>query len=151
MQEVVTIIGLIAFVVFVVVAIRKDKKKSDQFAEEFKAKYPAKDSFILAHVTEKGELLYYYPTGDNYNVLGYKKWILEDIGYISTDKKHFSLLDHNKQPMCGEYITPSESPYIKEKADDTFKVERDQVDGYVEFIKKHGPHIQHMKNGIIQE
>ena len=139
---------IIGFIILLIICLYIDKNTSKKFSNEIKEKYPAKASFGNAYVTEKGELLYYYPSG---TISGYKKWNLEDVGYISTYRGSFSLLDHNKKTMRGEYLSPSKKKFLKEKAYGTITVGPDQVNKYVEFIKTHGTHIQHTINGEIQE
>lgn len=142
------IVLIVGFAVILVICIFIDKNASKRFSNEIKEKYPVKDSFGIAYVTEKGELLYYCPSG---TLSGYKKWNLQDIGYISTYRGSFSLLDRDKKTMRGEYLSPSKKKLLKEKAYATFSVGPDMVNEYVEFIKKHGPHIQHISGGKVME
>lgn len=142
------IIIIAGFIVILVICICIDKNASKKFSKEIREKYPPKDSFGVTYVTEKGEFLYYCPSG---TLIGYKKWNLEDVGYISTYRGSFSLLDHNQKTMRGEYLTPSKKKLLKEKAYATFTVGPDMVYKYVEFIQKHGTHIQHLSGGEIKK
>ena len=141
------VIIIVGFVLLLVICIFIDKNTSKKFSNEIKEKYPVKDLFENAYVTDKGELLYHCPSG---TLNGYKKWNLKDISYISTYRGSFSVLDHNKKAMRGEYLTPSRKKLLKEKAYATFTVCPDKVYEYVEFIKKHGTHIQHLSGGEIE-
>lgn len=139
---------IVGFVVILIICIFIDKNTNKRFSNEIKEKYPIKDSLGSIYVTEKGELLYYCPSG---TIKGYKKWNLEEVGYISTYRGEFSLLDHNRKAMRGEYLTPSKKKLLKEAAYRTLPVGVGKVDMYVEFIKKYGTHIQHISAGKIQE
>ena len=152
---------VVGFIVILIVCIMIDKKGNEKFKKQIEKQYPVKEAFGRAYVTEKGELLYRLESG---TVLGYKKWNISDIAYIatfntrissggaiSTNMKQFSFLDKNKNPMCGEYLTPSKKPLL-EKKQFNFAVENDDVDKLVEFVKKHGPHIEHSVGGkVVQD
>lgn len=142
------VILIAGFVVILIICVYIDKNSSKKFSKEIEKNYPVKELFENAYVTGKGELLYYCPSG---TLSGYKKWSLNDIGYISTYRGSFSVLDRNKEVMRGEYLTPSKKKLLKEKAYATFQVGPDKVYEYVEFIKKHGTHIQHLSGGEIKE
>jgi len=139
---------VVGFVVILVVCLVVDRNNAKKFTKEIEEKYPKKEAYGNAWVTEKGELIYYLPSG---TLSGYKKWNLQEIGYIATYRGQFSLHDRNQQTMKGEYLTPSKKKILKEKAYCTFSVGYSEVDKYVEFVKKHGTHIQHMANEQIQE
>ena len=139
---------IIGFVVLLIICLFIDKNTSKRFTNEIQEKYPVKASFGAFFVTEKGELLYYCPSG---TIAGYKKWNLADVAYISTYRGNISLLDQNKKTMRGEYLTPSKKKLLKEKAYGTLPVGVGLVDDFVAFIKKYGPHIQHTIGGEIQE
>ena len=96
---------IIGFIVILIVCIMIDKKGSEKFKKQIEERYPVKEAYGRAYVTEKGELLYRLESG---TVLGYKKWNISDIAYIatfnvrissggavSTHKKQFSFLDKN--------------------------------------------------------
>lgn len=138
-------IAIIAgFFILLLVCVMIDKNNGKKFAGETAERYPVKDSFENAFVTENGELLFYLPSG---TLPGYKKWNLQDIRYISTFKGEFSLEDQDKNSMCGEYLTPSKKKFLKEKKYRSFYVGISKVDHYVAFIQKHGAHIQHISGG----
>ncbi len=143
---------IIGFVVILILAVMADKKGNKKFDSMMEEQYPVKDSCGNMFVTEKGELLYYLPSG---TLKGYKKWNLSDIGYISshisTYKKQFSICDRNMQAMKGEYLTPSKKP-LKEKAYETFDIELGKnIQEYVDFLKKHAEHIQYAAGGKVVE
>lgn len=137
---------VVGFVVILVVGLVVDRNNAKKFTKEIEEKYPPKDIFGNAWVTEKGELLYYLPTG---TLSGYKKWNLQEIGYIATYRGSFSLVDRNKEAMLGEYLTPSKKKFLKEKRYGTFSVGYDTVKEYIAFVKKHAPHVQHMVGGKV--
>lgn len=141
------IILIVGFVVVFVVCLYVDKNASKKFEHEISEKYQAQDSFENIFVTAKGELLYYLPSG---TLVGYKKWNLQDIAYVSTYRGRFSILDSNKKEMRGEYLTPSKKN-LKEKVYVSFTVGPDKAEQYVDFIKKHGSHIQHLSAGEVKE
>lgn len=122
-----------------IVCVMFDKKSIKKFMKDIEEHYPAKESFGSAHVTEKGEFLYRYGSG---TLPGYKKWNLSDIASFSTYKGRFSFLDREGNTMRGEYFTPSKKP-LKERSYASFYVGIDQINDFVAFVKKHGPHIQH--------
>lgn len=142
------IIIIVAFVVILAICLYVDKNTSKKFVSEINEKYQAQDSFENIFVTDKGELLYYLPSG---TLVGYKKWNLRDIGYVNTYRGSFTILDANKKEMRGEYLTPSKKKTLKEKAYVSFKVGPDKANQYVDFIKKHGSHIQHLSAGEVKE
>ena len=148
-MEPTTIIIIVLFVLLLVVCVFIDKNTSKKFRKKIMEEYPIKDSYENAYVTEKGELLFYLPSG---TISGYKKWDLKDIAYISTFKGSFSLEDENKKSMRGEYLTPSKKKkLLKENAYRSFPVGTAKIDQYVEFIQKHGKHIKHMVGGKVQD
>ena len=143
---------IVGFIVIFIVCIMIDKKGNDKFLKKIEKQYPVKEAFGRAYVTAKGELLYRLESG---TVLGYKKWNISDIAYIatfdaripsggaiSTHVKRFSFLDKDRNPIRGEYLTPSKKPLLQ-KHQVNFVVENDDVDKLVAFVKKHGPHIEH--------
>ena len=151
------IILVVAFVVILVICLYVDKNAGKKFKKEIEEKYPVKDSFENIFVTEKGELLYYLPSG---TLPGYKKWNLKDIVYVNTNSGkmsggrvyYFSVAGADKKGMNGEYLTPSKKNFLKEKLYASFMVGGpDTVKQYVAFIQKHGPHIQYMVNGEEKE
>lgn len=89
---------------------------------------------------------------DSGTLPGYKKWNLSDIAYVATYKGEFSFLDKNGKTMRGEYLTPSKKTLLKEKAYASFSIGIDQINDFVAFVKKHGPHIEHSVGGeVIQD
>ena len=62
---------IIGFIVVLIVCIYIDKEGNKKFCKEVVEKYPAKEAFGAAYVTEKGGLLYCLPSG---TLNGYKKW-----------------------------------------------------------------------------
>lgn len=143
-------IALIAgFIVILIVCIIIDKKSSKKFNKDIADQYPSKEAFGLAYVTERGEFLYRCDSG---TLPGYKKWNLNDIAYVATYKGEFSFLDKNGKTMRGEYLTPSKKNLLKEKAYASFYIGIDQINDFVAFVKKHGPHIEHSVGGeVIQD
>ena len=141
------IILIVGFVVIFAVCLYVDKNASKKFESNIKEKYQAIDSFENIFVTDKGELLYYLPSG---TLVGYKKWNLRDIAYVNTYKGSFSVLDSNKDGLRGEYLTPSKKN-VKEKAYLSFTVGPDKDKQYAEFIKKHASHIQQLSGGEVIE
>lgn len=141
------IILIAGFVIVLIVCLWADKNTSKKFSREISEKYQALDSFENMFVTARGELLYYLPSG---TLTGYKKWNLQDIAYVNTYKGIFSLLDSNKKGMRGEYLTPSKKK-LKENIYVSFTVGPDKAMQYVDFIQKHGPHIQHSIAGEVNE
>lgn len=139
------IIIIIGFVVFLVAALCFDKKASKKFKEEIKEKYPAQDSCQSMFVTDKGELLYYWPTG---TLIGYKKWNIKDIACVAIYKDSFGVYDSDMKALRGEYLCPSKK-HITDKAVN-FPVGWNKAREYAAFIRKHGPHIQYMVNGKIE-
>lgn len=139
---------IVGFVVVLAVCLYADKNTSKKFSVEISEKYPALDSFENIFVTDKGEVLYYLPSG---TIAGYKKWNLQDIAYVNTYRGSFCVLDSNKKELRGEYLTPSKKKLLKEKTYVSFTVGPDTAKQYVDFIQKHGPHIQHMIAGEVKE
>lgn len=139
-------IALVAgFIVILIVCLMFDRKKGKKFIQDIDAHYPAKEAFGAAYVTEKGEFLYRYGSG---TLPGYKKWNLSDIAYVATYKGQFSFLDREGNTMRGEYLTPSKKP-VKERSYASFYVGIGQINDFVAFVKKHGPHIQHTIGGKV--
>ena len=152
---------IVGFIVILIVCIMFDKKGSKKFKKLIEERYPVKEAYGRAYVTEKGELLYRLESG---TVPGYKKWNISDIAYIatfnaripsggaiSTHMKQFCFLDKDKNTMQGEYLTPSKKPLLQKKQVN-FAVENDDVDKLVAFVKKHGPHIEHSVGGkVVQD
>ena len=141
------ILLVVGFVIIFIICLYVDKKTSKKFSSEISQKYQAQDSFENIFITANGDLLYYLPSG---TLVGYKKWNIKDIAYVSTYRGSFSILDSNKKEMRGEYLTPSKKN-VKEKLYVSFTVGPDKANQYVEFIKKHGSHIQHLSAGKVIE
>lgn len=143
-------IALIAgFIVILIVCIIIDKKSSKKFNKDIAVQYPPKAVFGPAYVAEGGELLYRCDSG---TLPGYKKWNLNDIAYIATYKGEFSFLDKDGKTMRGEYLTPSKKKLLKEKAYASFSIGIGQINDFVAFVKKHGPHIEHSVGGeVVQD
>lgn len=139
---------VVGFIILLIIAIWIDKQANKRFTKEISEKYPPKESFGAFFITEKGELLRYCGSG---TLVGYKKWNLADISYINSYKGDVSFHNDKKKVMRGEYLTPSKKKFLKEKAYATFSVGYDNVPDFINFIKKYGPHIQHMVGGEIQE
>lgn len=139
---------IIGFIIILIVCIIIDKKGNEKFVKEMNEKYPVKEMMGIAYVTEKGEFLFALPSG---TLSGFKKWDLKDVGYVSTCRGSFSILDRNKKTMRGEYLTPSKKIFLKEKAYATFDVGIDTVNEYVAFIQKHASHVQHISKGQIKK
>lgn len=142
------IILIVGFVIIFAICLYADKNAGKKFNKEIAEKYPVKDSFEDMLVTEKGELLYYLPSG---TLPGYKKWSLRDIVYINVSQGkisggrvyYFSVTGADEKSLKGEYLTPSKKKFLKEKAYDSFMVgSQDKANQYVEFIKKHASHVQ---------
>lgn len=151
------IILVVGFVAVFVVCLYVDKNASKKFENEIREKYQALDSFENISVTAKGELLYYLPSG---TLVGYKKWNLQDIAYVKLScgkvsgvrVYYFSLADADEKILSGEYLTPSKKKLLKEKAYSSFMVgSQDKANQYVDFIKKHGSHIQYLSAGEVKE
>ena len=143
-------IALIAgFIVILIVCIMIDKKGNEKFKKQMEEQYPVKESFGRAYVTEKGELLYRLESG---SLLGYKKWNISDIACIATYRGKFSFVDKDGNTMRGEYLTPSKKKALKEKGYASFSIGTDQINDFVTFVKKHGPHIEHSVGGkVVQD
>lgn len=139
------IIFIVGLVAFLVICFCIDRKAGKKFLNEIKEQYPAQDSCRNMFVTEKGELLFYWPTG---SLAGYKKWDLKDIAYVATYRDSFGVYDANMKALRGEYLTPSKK-HVTDKAVN-FPVGWNKALQYAEFIQKHGPHIQQMRNGKVQ-
>ncbi len=142
------IVLIVGFIIILVVCIIIDKKGNEKFIEEIDKKYPIKEMLGISYVTEKGEFLFALPSG---TLSGFKKWDLRDVGYVSTYRGSFSLLDRNKKTMRGEYLTPSKKKFLKEKAYAKFDVGIDSINEYVAFIQKYASHVQHISNGKLME
>lgn len=139
---------IVGFVIIFAVCLYADKNAGKKFNKEITEKYPVKDSFENMFVTEKGELLYYLPSG---TLPGYKKWNLHDIAYIKVSQGkvsggrvyYFSVAGADEKSLQGEYLTPSKKKFLKEKSYESFMIgSQDKANQYVEFIKKHAPHVQ---------
>lgn len=139
------IILIVALFAFLALCFCIDRRAGKRFLTEIKEQYPAKDSFKDMFVTERGELLYYWPTG---SLPGYKKWELADIAYVASYKNSFGVYDANMKPLRGEYLTPSKK-HVTDRAVN-FPVGWDKALKYTEFIQKCGPHIQQMRNWKVQ-
>lgn len=139
---------VVGFVVLLIVCIMIDKKGNEKFKKQIEEQYPVKEAYGRAYVTEKGELLYRLESG---TVLGYKQWNISDIAYVATYKGEFSFLDKDGNTMCGEYLTPSKKPFLKEKGYVTFYVGIDKVKDFAAFVKKYGSHIKHSVGGKVVE
>ncbi|MCH5270349.1 MAG: hypothetical protein J1E83_06320 [Lachnospiraceae bacterium] len=140
---------ILGFVVILIVCVMVDKKGNEKFKNQMEKQYPVKEAYGRAYITEKGELLYRLESG---TVLGYKKWNIGDIAYIATYKGEFSFLDKDRNAMRGEYLTPSKKKFLKEMGYASFNVGVGEVKDYVNFVKKHGPHIEHSVGGkVVQD
>lgn len=140
---------IVGFIVLLIVCIVIDKKASKKFFKEIGEQYPPKDALGSSYVTEKGELLFSLGSG---TMPGFKKWNLSDIAYIATYKGEFSFLDKDGKAMRGEYLVPSKKKLIKERAYVSFYIGVGHIDGFVAFVKKHGPHIKHSIGGkVVQD
>ena len=141
---------IVGFLVILAVCIWIDKNSNKKFAKRIDEEYPQLEILGAAWVTEKGELLFACGSG---TLLGYKKWNLKDVAYIGTNsagrmKGQFSFYDKNGEVMRGEYLTPSRKP-LKEKLYCSFYIGVGHIDEFVAFVKKYGPHIEHMVNGKV--
>ena len=133
---------IIGFCIIVIIAVIFDKSASKKFEANFKSENPVKANLKDMSITENGKLVFYLPSG---TLVGYKVWNLNEIGYISTNRSKFSILDKNMNVMAGEYMTPSKKP-VKEKAYKTFEVGvGNNVQEYVDFLKEQIG-IQHTEN-----
>lgn len=142
-------IAIIAgFIIILTVAILYDKKNGKKFLEEIAEQYPVKEAFGDFYVTEKGELLLRFGSG---TLPGYKKWNLSDIAYIATFKGEFSVYGKDDKVMRGEYLTPSKKKLLASAAVVNIYIGIGKIDGFVTFVKKHGPHIQHTVGGKVVE
>lgn len=137
---------IVGFVVILIIALGIDNNTNKKFMKKINEEYPVKESMRDGFVTEKGEFLLNYCSG---SLRGYKKWNLQEIGYIATYRGNFSLHDRNGQVMKGEYLTPSKKKLLVAKAIGTFEVGYKAKDDYIAFLKKHAPHIQHMVGGKV--
>ncbi len=137
---------IVGFIVILTVAIMMDKNTGKKFIRDIEERYPSKETFGSAYVTEKGELLYRLDSG---TLPGYKKWNLSDIAYIAAFKGEFSFLDKDGKSMRGEYLTPSKKKHLKESAYATLYIGIGQINDFAAFVKKHGSHIQHSVGGNV--
>jgi len=129
-----------AFVVILVLAVMSDKKAGRKFLVKIAEEYAPLENFGDIFVTEKKELLLPLASG---TLPGYKKWNLAEVAGIKTDSRgNFSFLDADTKVMKGEYLTPSKKKFLKEKAYSNFKVSRDEVESFVQFVGKYAPHIK---------
>ena len=148
---------IVGFIVILIVCVMIDKKGNEKFKKQMEKQYPVKEAFGRAYVTEKGELLYRLESG---TLLGYKKWKISDIACIATAsvripssgyREQFSFLDKDGNTLRGEYLTPSKKA-LKEKGYASFDIGAGQVNDFVAFVKKHGPHIIHSVGGkVVQD
>ena len=140
-EGIILIVVLAAAIIFGLIYA---KKESAKIKKEMEERYPAKESFGHAFVTEKGELIFHFEFG---SMMEYRKWNLSDIAYIATFRGEISLLDKDGKAMRGEYIVAHSK--IQGYSID---VGLGKTDGYVAFVKKHGPHIQHTVGGkVVQD
>lgn len=140
---------IVGFIVILIVCVMIDKKSSKKFNKDIEDQYPSKETLGPAYVTERGEFLYRCDSG---TLPGYKKWNLSDIAYVATYKGEFSFLDKDGKTMRGEYLTPSKKKLLKEKAYASFYIGVSQINDFVAFVKKHGPHIEHSVGGkVVQD
>lgn len=143
-----TIIIIVGFIALIIGSIISYQKASKQFTKEILEQYPPKETFGNAHVTEKGELLFYWPAQ---SIPGYKKWNLSDIAYIGTYfSGEFFFVDKDGKAMCGEFLVPSkyEKRHLQGRKNTTIYV-GGKLSGMVAFVKKHGPHIRHTIDGKV--
>ncbi len=139
------IIFVVIFAAVIIICVISDKKKNTAFLKEIEEKYPIKESYDKLYVTEKGELLYYFPSG---SWKAYKKWNLQEVAYIATNRGEFSLCDSNRKELCGEYLYPGKK-FLKESKYKSFPIGSGKIDGLVDFLKRNAGHIQHMSGGKI--
>lgn len=155
-QGIAIVAGLFIFIIVAVIYSKTAGKKIiEEFLKDVEEKYPPKDKFQSAnsaygsaYVTEKGELLFLWPSGW---MPAYKKWNLNEIGYIATFKGEFGICDKDEKIMRGEYLVAPkyDKPMLQGKADVNFNIGISQIDGFVAFVKKHGPHIKHTVGGKV--
>ena len=129
---------IIGFIIILAICIYVDKTSNKRFRAKIEKEYPSVDSLGAMFVTEKKELLLYLGSG---TLIGWKKWNLNDIAYVSINDRGFSLKDSNKKSLKGDYLTASKKP-LKEKAFAFFPVGEDDARAYAEFITKHNPSIE---------
>lgn len=141
-EGIILIVVLAAAIIFGLIYARKESAKSKKEVEE---RYPAKESFDHAYVTEKGEIIFHFEFG---SMMEYRKWNLSDIGYIATFRGELSFLDKDGKTLRGEYLVS----HSKINGNPPIDVGVGKINGYIAFIKKHGPHIQHSVGGkVVQD
>lgn len=118
-------------------------KQSAKIRKELKEQYPVKASYGHAYVTGKGELIFYWDGV----AMEYRKWNLSDIASIATMRGEMGFYDKDGKILPGEYLVEHSKIHAS-----TIEVGLYRIDGYVAFIKKHGPHIQHTVGGkVVQD
>ena len=140
-EGIILIVVLAAAIIFGLIYA---KKESAKIKKEMEERYPAKESYEHAYVTEKGELIFHFEFG---SIIEYRKWNLSDIAYIATFRGEMSLLDKDGRAMRGEYLVASSKIQGY-----SINVGIGNTEGYVAFVKKHGPHIKHSVGGkVVQD
>ncbi len=137
---------IVGFVIILTVAILYDKKNGKKFLKEIAEQYPVKEAFGDVYVTEKGELLFRFGSG---TLPGYKKWNISEIAYIATVRGEFSIYGKDDKILRGEYLTPSKKKFLASASAVNFYLGIGKIDGFVAFVKKHGPHIEHTVGGKV--